>query len=143
VIRRTVKQILRVGLRWDCAAILLLQPAWPSNKGPPQKSLFDDNPAVKRVFCPPKQAYDPVANADGRYGKPPPPFRDLIESGIVCALNLPLSANPGLARTIGTMMKQDFQRAALNRIPQIVAIATSIWRFLFAIAFSTAALASR
>ncbi len=40
-------------------------------------SLFDDNPAVKRVFCPPKETYDPVANADGRYGRPLPPFGEL------------------------------------------------------------------
>ena len=51
-------------------------------------SLFDDNPAVKRVFCPPKETYDPVANKDGRYGKPLPPFCELLEKGIVCALNL-------------------------------------------------------
>ena len=82
-------------------------------------SLFDDNPAVKRVFCPPKETYDPVANQDGRYGKPLPPFADLIETGAVCALNFPISANPGLAKAIGTMMKQDFQRAVLNRIPRI------------------------
>ena len=42
-------------------------------------SLFDDNPAVKRVFCPPKECYDPVANADGRYGDRLPPFTELIE----------------------------------------------------------------
>ncbi len=84
-------------------------------------SLFDDNPAVKRVFCPPKETYDPVANADGRYGKPLPPFGELIERGIVCALNFPVSANPGLARAIGTFMKQDFQRAVLNRIPRMEA----------------------
>ncbi len=77
-------------------------------------SLFDDNPAVKRVFCPPKETYDPVANADGRYGRPLPPFAELIEQGAVCALNFPVSANPGLARTIGTLMKQDFQRAVLE-----------------------------
>ncbi len=82
-------------------------------------SLFDDNPAVKRVFCPPKECYDPVANADGRYGTPLPPFADLIEQGAVCALNFPVSANPGLAKAIGTMMKQDFQRAVLNRIPRM------------------------
>ena len=82
-------------------------------------SLFDDNPSVKRVFCPPKQVYDPVANADGRYGKPLPPFSELIERGAVCALNFPLASNPGLARVIGTLMKQDFQRAMLNRIPQM------------------------
>ena len=33
-------------------------------------SLFDDNPSVKYTFCPPKACYDPVANADGRYGRP-------------------------------------------------------------------------
>jgi hypothetical protein len=82
-------------------------------------SLFDDNPAVKRIFCPPKETYDPVANADGRYGKPLAPFAELIESGTVCALNFPVSANPGLAKTIGTLMKQDFQRAVLNRIPKM------------------------
>jgi hypothetical protein len=82
-------------------------------------SLFDDNPAVKRVFCPPKETFDPVANADGRYGKPLPPFGTLIETGAVCALNFPVSANPGLAKAIGTLMKQDFQRAVLNRIPRL------------------------
>lgn len=82
-------------------------------------SLFDDNPAVKRVFCPPKETFDPAANADGRFGIPMPPFSELIEAGMVCALNLPVAANPGLARAIGTLMKQDFQRAVLNRIPRI------------------------
>lgn len=80
-------------------------------------SLFDDNPTVKRIFCPPKETYDSVANRDGRYGRVVPPFADLIEAGKVCALNLPVAANPGLARAIGTLMKQDFQRAVLNRIP--------------------------
>jgi hypothetical protein len=91
-------------------------------------SLFDDNPAVKRVFCPPKEVYDPVANADGRYGRPLPPFSELIEQGAVCALNFPVSTNPGLARTIGTLMKQDFQRAVLNRIPAIEREAGRHWR---------------
>ena len=32
-------------------------------------SLFDDSPAVKRVFCPPKAAYDHVADGDtGKVG---------------------------------------------------------------------------
>jgi hypothetical protein len=82
-------------------------------------SLFDDNPDVKRVFCPPKETYDPVANRNGRYGVPLPPFSDLIEQGKVVALNFPVSLNPGLAKTVGTLMKQDFQRAVLNRIPKI------------------------
>jgi hypothetical protein len=80
-------------------------------------SLFDDNPTIKRMFCPPKECYDPVANADGRFGVPLPPFADLIENGQVCALNFPVASNPGLAKTIGTLMKQDFQRAVLTRIP--------------------------
>ena len=84
-------------------------------------SLFDDNPAVKRVFCPPKETYDTVANADGVFGRPLPPFAQLIGEGKVCALNFPVSANPGLARTIGTLMKLDFQRAVLNRIPLMAA----------------------
>jgi type IV secretory system conjugative DNA transfer VirD4/TraG family protein len=48
-----------------------------------------------------------------------PPFTDLIEAGKVCALNFPVSLNPGLAKAIGVMMKLDFQRAVLNRIPNI------------------------
>lgn len=91
-------------------------------------SLFDDNPAVKRVFCPPKEVYDPVKNADGRYGKPFPPFGELIESGAVCALNFPVSANPGLSKAIGTLMKQDFQRAVLNRIPRMEREPRRHWR---------------
>jgi hypothetical protein len=82
-------------------------------------SLFDDNPAVKRTFCPPKECYDRKLNADGKYGRPLPPFAELIESGKVCALNFPVSLNPGLAKAIGVMMKLDFQRAMLNRIPKI------------------------
>lgn len=80
-------------------------------------SLFDDNPSVKRTFCPPKECYDPELNRDGKYGTPLPVFADLIEQGKVCALNFPVASNPGLARAIGTLMKQDFQRAMLNRIP--------------------------
>lgn len=82
-------------------------------------SLFDDNPALKRVFCPPKETYNPTLNHDGRYGIPVPPFAQLIEEGTVCALNFPASLNPGLARVVGTLMKQDFQRAVLNRIPRL------------------------
>jgi hypothetical protein len=91
-------------------------------------SLFDDNPVVKRIFCPPKETFDPAANADGRYGKPLPPFADLIERGTVCALNFPVSANPGLAKIVGTLMKQDFQRAVLNRIPRMEKEPQKPWR---------------
>lgn len=91
-------------------------------------SLFDDNPAVKRIFCPPKETYDPVANKDGHYGRPLPPFSELIEQGVVCALNFPVAANPGLAKTIGTLLKQDFQRAVLNRIPEMERQPDRHWR---------------
>src|SRR6266849_1690545 len=59
-------------------------------------SLFDDNPDVKDVFCPPKAAYDPVANGDGRDGTPLPPLAQLLEDGKVVALDFPASLNPGL-----------------------------------------------
>jgi hypothetical protein len=84
-------------------------------------SLFDDNPAVKRTFCPPPECYDPIANADFRYGVPLPSFSWLIERGAFCALNFPIGMNPGLAKALGVMMKLDFQRAVLNRIPEIEA----------------------
>jgi hypothetical protein len=82
-------------------------------------SLFDDNPDVKRTFCPPVECYDPVANADHRYGKPLPSFTWLVETGKVCALNFPIGMNAGLARALGVMMKLDFQRAVLNRVPEM------------------------
>lgn len=82
-------------------------------------SLFDDNPTMKRVFCPPKEAFDQDANADESFGKPLPPFSELIEEGKVVALNFPTSANPGLARMVGTLMKVDFQRAVLGRVQKM------------------------
>ena len=82
-------------------------------------SLFDDNPKVKRLFCPPKECYDRQANADYKYGRPLHSFSWLIENGKVCALNFPISLNPGLAKAIGVMMKLDFERAVLNRVPQM------------------------
>ena len=82
-------------------------------------SLFDDNPDVKRTFCPPVECYDPLANADHRYGKPLPSFTWLVETGKVCALNFPIGMNAGLAKALGVMMKLDFQRAVLNRVPEM------------------------
>ncbi len=94
-------------------------------------SLFDDNPMVKRTFCPPKECYDPKLNADGRHGRPLPPFAELVEAGKVCALNFPVALNPGLAKDIGVMMKLDFQRALLNRIPKIEAHPEQDFRQVF------------
>jgi hypothetical protein len=84
-------------------------------------SLFDDNPRVKYTFCPPKDMYDPARNPNGVHGTPLPPLADLIEQGKVLALNFPIAMNPGLARALGTMLKQDFQRAVLNRVHRMQA----------------------
>jgi hypothetical protein len=94
-------------------------------------SLFDDNPDVKRTFCPPAECYDPVANADHRYGRPLPSFTWLIENGKVCALNFPIGMNAGLARALGVMMKLDFQRAVLNRVPEMEAHRERYFRQVF------------
>jgi hypothetical protein len=99
-------------------------------------SLFDDNPKVKRVFCPPKECYDSEANADFKYGRPLPSFSWLIENGKVCALNFPISMNPGLAKAIGVMMKLDFERAVLNRIPKWRPILSAIFAKCFSCATS-------
>ena len=87
-------------------------------------SLFDINPAVKKVFCPPKQTYDPTLNVPDEhghypYGKPLPSLNWLIEQGKICALNFPISLNAGLARILGTLLKLDFQRAVLLRVPEM------------------------
>jgi hypothetical protein len=89
-------------------------------------SLFDTDPAVKRIFCPPKETYDPAKNVPDPngvypYGRPFPTFSDLIEEGRVVALNFPVSLNPVVARTIGILMKLDYQRAVLLRIPKMAA----------------------
>ena len=94
-------------------------------------SLFDDNPDVKRTFCPPKDCYDQQANAEYRFGKPLPSFSWLIEQGKVCALNFPIGMNSGLARALGVMMKLDFQRAVLNRVPQMEAYPEKHFRQVF------------
>src|SRR5215469_18647158 len=61
-------------------------------------SLFDDNPTVKDIFCPPRECFDKTANADFRYGIPLPTFTEMIEAGKVIALNFPTLATPGLSK---------------------------------------------
>ena len=80
-------------------------------------SLFDDNPVVKRTFCPSAECYDPQANADFKFGKPLPSLAWLIEQGKLCTLNFPVAMNAGLAKALGVMLKLDFERAVLNRVP--------------------------
>jgi hypothetical protein len=87
-------------------------------------SLFDDNPRVKYTFCPPKETYLPSRNPNAVHGTPLPPLADLIEQGKVVALNFPIAMNPGLARALGTMLKQDYQRAVLNRVHRMDTDAT-------------------
>src|SRR5579885_1889283 len=82
-------------------------------------SLFETDPDVRRVFCPPKELYDGKPCANDPAGRVLPPFDDLIESGTVVGLNFPVALNPALAKTIGTMMKIDYQRAVQLRIPRM------------------------
>jgi hypothetical protein len=82
-------------------------------------SLFETDPDVRRVFCPPKELYDGKPCASDPSGRVLPPFDELIESGKVVGLNFPVALNPALAKTIGTMMKIDYQRAVQLRIPRM------------------------
>ena len=91
-------------------------------------SLFDDNPAVHRAFCPPRSAYlGTRAPGDPR---PLDKIDTLLDAGRILALNFPVALNPGLARVIGVMLKLDFQRAVLTRIPKISAQPDRVWRDL-------------
>src|SRR5207244_8484157 len=90
----------------------------------------DDNPRVARAFCPPKSAYTAQPQPGQQHGTPLPPLEQLLESGKVIALNFPVGLNPGLARALGVMLKLDFQRAVLGRIPRIAAAAEKPWRDL-------------
>ena len=94
-------------------------------------SLFDDNPDVKRTFCPPAECFDPEANADNRHGKPLPSFSWLIENGKVCALNFPIGMNAGLARALGVMMKFDFRGLSSIAFPEMEAHRDRYFRQVF------------
>ncbi|MGA8938372.1 MAG: TraM recognition domain-containing protein [Acidobacteriaceae bacterium] len=82
-------------------------------------SLFETDPDVRRVFCPPRELYGGKPCAGDPRGRVLPPFEELIESGAVVGLNFPVALNPALAKTIGTMMKIDYQRAVQLRIPKM------------------------
>ncbi len=83
-------------------------------------SLFDTDLEMKRVFCPPKETYDAEANYDHRYGRPLESLEDLIENGKVLAVNFPISANPALTKLVACLLKQDYQRCVLARIPKMM-----------------------
>ena len=95
-------------------------------------SLFDENPVVYRAFCPPREAYaKPPGPGQAR---PLPPLEDLLETGHVLGLNFPVAMNPGLSRALGVLLKLDFQRAVLQRIPKIAADPQKVWRDLLFVA---------
>ena len=79
-------------------------------------SLFETDPQVRHVFCPPKQLYENAPSVSDPHARALPPFEELIESGAVVGLNFPVALNPALAKTIGTMMKIDYQRAVQLRM---------------------------
>jgi hypothetical protein len=95
-------------------------------------SLFDENPAVYRAFCPPRAAY--LNAPKPGEPKPLPPLEDLLETGHVLGLNFPVAMNPALARGLGVMLKLDFQRAVLQRIPKMTANPSRPWRDLLFVA---------
>ncbi|MBT9332025.1 type IV secretory system conjugative DNA transfer family protein [Paracidobacterium acidisoli] len=80
-------------------------------------SLFETNAQVRRIFCPPKELYEGKPCPSDPTGVVLPPFDELIEDGHVVGLNFPTALNPALSKIIGTMMKVDYQRAVLLRIP--------------------------
>jgi len=84
-------------------------------------SLFDADPDVRRVFCPPKELYQGKHVESDPKARVLAPFADLIEQGKIVGLNFPVALNPALAKTIGTMMKIDYQRAVQLRIPKMEA----------------------
>jgi hypothetical protein len=95
-------------------------------------SLFDENPAVYRAFCPQRETY--IHPPKAGEPRPLPPLEDLLESGHVLGLNFPVALNPALARGLGVMLKLDFQRAVLQRIPKVAANPKAPWRDLLFVA---------
>jgi hypothetical protein len=95
-------------------------------------SLFDENPAVHRAFCPERERY--ILPPKPGEPRPLPPLEELLETGHVLGLNFPVAMNPALARGLGVMLKLDFQRAVLQRIPKIAANPTGAWRDILFVA---------
>jgi hypothetical protein len=91
-------------------------------------SLFDHDPVVQAAFCPPRRAY--AGDLKPGEPRPLPPLEELLETGHLLALNFPVAMNPGLARALGVLLKLDFQRAVLQRIPQMAAQPDRVWRDL-------------
>jgi hypothetical protein len=82
-------------------------------------SLFETDAKVRKIFCPPKELYEGKTSPSDPHAVILPPFDELIESGKVVGLNFPTALNPALAKIIGTLMKVDYQRAVMLRIPEM------------------------
>jgi len=95
-------------------------------------SLFDENPDVYRAFCPSREVY--AKAPEKGQPRPLPPLDELLESGHVLGLNFPAAMNPGLARALGVLLKLDFQRAVLQRIPKLAAHPEKTWRDILFVA---------
>lgn len=91
-------------------------------------SLFDTQPELQELFCPPRECYDPIKNADEKYGRPLPQMRDLIESGKVLALNFPVAVNPAISKLVAVLIKQEFQRVMLMRISRMAQHPDKVYR---------------
>ena len=97
-------------------------------------SIFD-LPDVARVFCPPPPPEKTPSSKSGQNGPKQdeqpglgtrvrqslPPLNELIESGKVLALNMPVGTNPALARAIGVMLKNAWLQTLLRRPAQMKA----------------------
>ena len=97
-------------------------------------SIFD-LPDVARVFCPPPPLEKTPSSKSGQNGPKQdeqpglgtrvrqslPPLNELIESGKVLALNMPVGTNPALARAIGVMLKNAWLQTLLRRPAQMKA----------------------
>jgi hypothetical protein len=57
-------------------------------------SLFEADPDVRRVFCPPKELYEGKPVESDPEGRVLPPFDELIETGKVIGLDFPVALNP-------------------------------------------------
>ena len=92
-------------------------------------SLFDDNPAVHRAFCPPRSAYteDPPA---GRTEAAAAARRPARERARCSALNFPVGAEPRPGADPGRDAEAGFPARVLQRIPQIAAHPERTWRDL-------------
>ena len=72
--------------------------------------IFVD-PPIAEIFCP----KSPELMTAGERKKLMPPLIDVIESGKVLALNMPIGANAALARAVGVMLKQSWLWALMLR----------------------------